>query len=62
MPRARNAMVGLVCASTRWAIISARPDSDVPHVFSERDTMAECSPARTSRSGTMCSVTMSCIS
>ena len=55
MPRARKAIVGFVCASTRSAIISARPDSDAPHVFSERDTIAACSPARASRSGSTCS-------
>ena len=37
-------MVGFVCWSTRSAIISASPDSDVPHVFSERDTITARSP------------------
>ena len=43
MPRARNAIVGLPVASSassRCATISASADSDVPHVFSERDTIA----------------------
>ena len=39
MPRARNAIVGFVCASTRSAIISASPDSDAPQVLSDRDTI-----------------------
>ena len=46
MPRARNAIVGLPpcasSASSRCATISASADSDVPHVFSERDTIAAC--------------------
>ena len=55
-------MVGFVCWSTRSAIISASPDSDVPHVFSERDTITARSPDRSSRSGSTCSVTISVIS
>ena len=55
-------MVGLVCWSTRSAIISARPDSDVPHVFSERDTITARSPDRSSRSGSTCLLTISVIS
>ncbi len=62
IPRARNAIVGFVWASTRWAIISANPDSDVPHVFSDRETIADCCPDRASRSGSTCSLIMSCIS
>src|SRR4051794_20845681 len=62
MPRARNAMVGFVCWSTRSAIISASPDSEVPHVFRERDTITARSPARSRRSGSTCCVTMSVIS
>ena len=38
-------------ASSRCATISASADSDVPHVFSERDTIAAASPERRSRSG-----------
>ena len=55
-------MDGLVCTTTRWSIISASPDSDVPQVFSERDTIALFSPDRASRSGRTVSSTISCIS
>src|SRR5205823_14052477 len=53
---------GFDCASTPWAIISASPDSDVPHVLSDRDTIAPCCPDRASRSGRTCSLIISCIS
>jgi hypothetical protein len=43
--------VGLLCTSTRWAIISARADSDVPHVLSDRERITDFSPERASRSG-----------
>src|SRR5690349_2316258 len=62
MPRARNAMVGFVCWSTRSAIISARPDSDVPHVLSDRDTITARSPERSRRSRSTEFVTISVIS
>ncbi len=62
MPRARNAIVGFVCASTRWAIISASPDSDWPQVFNDRLTITADSPARSSRSGMTSSLIMRCIS
>ena len=66
IPRAKNAIVGLPprasSASSRCATISASADSDVPHVFSERDTITAASPDRRSRSGTTCSVTINCIS
>ncbi len=55
-------MVGLVCWSTRSAIISASPDSDVPHVLSERDTITARSPERSSRSGSTYLLTISVIS
>ena len=54
--------MGLVCWSTRAAIISASPDSDAPHVFSERDTITERCPERANRSGNTCSVTIFVIS
>ena len=44
------------------AIISASPDSDCPHVLSERLTITADSPERASRSGSTCSVIISCIS
>ena len=56
----RDRRVGL--ASTRWAIISASPDSDCPQVFSDRLTITAASPERTSRSGSTCSLIISCIS
>ena len=62
IPRARNAIVGFPWTSTRSAIISASRDSDVPHVFSERDTMTARSPERSRRSGSTWSVTICCIS
>ena len=62
MPRARNAIVGFSCVSTRSAIISASPDSDWPHVFSDRLTITAASPERASRSGSTWSFTISCIS
>ena len=55
-------MVGLVCTSTRWAIISASPDSDCPQVFSERLTMTAACPDRSSRSGITSSLIIRCIS
>ena len=65
IPRARNAIVGLPLASSasrRCATISASADSDVPHVFSDRETIAATSPDRRSRSGITCARTISCIS
>ena len=65
MPRARNAMVGLPVASSassRCATISASADSEVPHVFNERDTIVDAAPLRARRSGSTCAVIISCIS
>ena len=42
-------------ASSRCATISASADSDVPHVFSDRDTIVDASPRASRRSGITCS-------
>ena len=55
-------MVGLVCVSTRPAIISDRPDSDVPHVLRLRERIVPRSPDRSSRWGITAAPTMCCIS
>ena len=62
MPLARNAIVGLLCVSTRDAIISASVDSATPHVRSTRLTITARSPARSCRSGTTARSIISCIS
>jgi hypothetical protein len=62
IPRAKKAIVGLVWPSTRWAISSDSPDSDVPHVRSVRLTIVDRSPDRASRSGSTARATISFIS
>ena len=62
MPRARKAMVGLVCVSTRPAMRSDSADSDVPQVLRLRERIVPRSPDRSSRWGTTAEATMCCIS